>query len=273
MDIGRLKVDGAAKFKLSRFAPDDTYGVSKSRAERAIPAHVEKLAALHDLLYAEHKRSLLIVLQGMDAAGKDGTIKHVVSGVNPQGCAVTSFKQPSTKELDHDFLCRVHSAVPPKGAIGIFNRSHYEDVLITRVHGLVPAAIWKKRYAQINDFEKMLTGNNVFILKFFLHMSSKEQHRRFDERLADPRKNWKASPADFKEREYWDQYQSAYRDAIEKCGTKEAPWFVIPSDHKWFRNFAVGEIIVRTLESFKMHYPKPDKTTPDKTRGDNSSSE
>jgi len=258
VDIGRLKFNGTTKFKLSRFAPDDTHGVSKDHASKALPAHVEKLAALHDLLYAEQKRSLLIVLQGMDAAGKYGTIKHVMSGVNPQGCSVTAFKQPGTQDLDHDFLWRIHAAVPPKGSIGIFNRSHYEDVLIARVHELVPPAVWTKRYTEINDFEKMLTENNVCILKFFLHMSKQEQCRRFDDRLADPRKNWKVSPADFREREYWDQYQSAYQDAIEKCGTKEAPWYVIPSDHKWFRNFAVGEIIVRTLESFKMHYPRRD---------------
>jgi PPK2 family polyphosphate:nucleotide phosphotransferase len=256
MDIAKLKVDGTVKFNLSKFKPDDTHGISRSHAAKSLPAHVENLAALHDLLYAEHKRSVLIVLQGMDAAGKDGTIKHVMSGVNPQGCTVTSFKQPSTQELDHDFLWRVHSAVPPKGGIGIFNRSYYEDVLIARVHELVPPAIWKQRYEQINDFETMLTENNVCILKFFLHMSSREQHKRFDERLADPRKNWKASPADFKEREYWDQYQSAYQDAVAKCGTREAPWYVIPSDHKWFRNFAVAEVIVRTLASFKMRYPK-----------------
>jgi PPK2 family polyphosphate:nucleotide phosphotransferase len=256
MDIARLKVDGTTKFKLSRFSAGDTHGISKSRAAKLLPAHVEQLAALHDLLYAEHKRSLLIVLQGMDAAGKDGTIKHVMSGVNPQGCAVTSFKQPSSQELDHDFLWRIHAAVPPKGAIGIFNRSYYEDVLVTRVHGLVPAAILKERYTQINDFEAMLTVNNVCILKFFLHMSSGEQRRRFDERLADPRKNWKSSPADFKEREFWSQYQDAYQEAIARCSSPKNPWYVIPSDHKWFRNFAVGEIIVRTLESFKMRYPK-----------------
>jgi PPK2 family polyphosphate:nucleotide phosphotransferase len=262
MDIDRLKVDGSARFKLSKFSADDTRGISKSHAVDSREAHVEKLAALHDLLYAEHKRSLLIVLQGMDAAGKDGTIKHVMSGVNPQGCTVTPFKQPTTVELDHDFLWRIHSAVPPKGGIGIFNRSHYEDVLVTRVHELVPPAIWKKRYSQINDFEQMLTENNVHILKFFLHMSGKEQRKRFDERLADPRKNWKASAADFKEREYWDQYQAAYQDAIEKCGTKEAPWYVIPSDHKWFRNFAVAEIIIHALESFRMHYPKASAALP-----------
>jgi PPK2 family polyphosphate:nucleotide phosphotransferase len=256
MDIGKLRVEPGTRFKLSKFAPDDTYGVSKSEAANAHSTHVEKLAALHDVLYAEHKRAILIVLQGMDAAGKDGTIKHVMSGVNPQGCSVTSFKQPSPVELDHDFLWRIHWAVPPKGGIGIFNRSHYEDVLVARVHGLVPSAVWKKRYSQINDFEKILTENNVCILKFFLHMSGKEQRKRFDERLADPRKNWKASAADFKEREYWDEYQEAYEDAVGKCGTKNAPWYVIPSDHKWFRNFAVADVIVRTLESFKMQYPK-----------------
>ena len=267
MDIGKLKANPGAKFRLGIFAPDDTHGVSKNRAEKAIAGHVEKLAALHDLLYAEHKRSLLIILQGMDAAGKDGTIKHVMSGVNPQGCTVTSFKQPSTGELDHDFLWRVHSAVPSNGTIGIFNRSHYEDVLVARVHGLVPPAIWKKRYSQINDFEKILTENNVHILKFFLHMSSKEQRKRFDERLADPRKNWKSSPADFKEREYWDQYQAAYQDAIAKCGTREAPWYVIPSNHRWFRNFAVGEIIIQTLEFLKMSYPSPAIESPLPARG------
>jgi len=256
MDIARLKVDGSAKFNLSKFDPDDTHGITKSQAAESLPAHVEKLAALHDLLYAEHKRSVLIVLQGMDAAGKDGTIKHVMSGVNPQGCTVTSFKQPSTLELDHDYLWRIHCAVPPKGGIGIFNRSYYEDVLVTRVHELVPPSIWKKRYEQINNFETMLAENNVCILKFFLHMSKKEQGKRFDERLADPLKNWKSSPADFKEREYWAQYQAAYEDAIAKCGTREAPWYVIPSDHKWFRNFAVAEVIVSTLISFKMRYPR-----------------
>ncbi len=275
MDIDRLKVDGTSGFRLRKFDAGDTHGISKSHAAKALPEHVEKLAALHDLLYAENKRSVLIVLQGMDAAGKDGTFKHVMSGVNPQGCAVTSFKQPSTLELDHDFLWRIHAAVPPSGAIGIFNRSHYEDVLVARVHGLVPPPVWKKRYEEINHFEKILTENNVCILKFFLHMSSKEQAKRFDERLADPRKNWKASPADFREREYWDQYQSAYQDAIAKCSTKDAPWYVIPSDHKWFRNFAVADVIVRTMESFRMKYPKPSAAvegmTPADKPGDNKS--
>ncbi|HWF11766.1 MAG TPA: polyphosphate kinase 2 family protein [Bryobacteraceae bacterium] len=256
MDIGKLRAEPGARFRLAKFAAEDTHGVSKEHAADTHRKHVEWLAALHDLLYGEHKRSLLIILQGMDASGKDGTIKHVMSGVNPQGCTVTSFKQPSATELDHDFLWRVHAAVPPKGSIGIFNRSHYEDVLVTRVHDLVPVAVWKKRYRQVNEFERMLAENNVHILKFFLHMSKREQGKRFDERLRDPDKNWKSSPADFREREYWDQYHSAYEDAIERCGTKEAPWYVIPSDHKWFRNFAVAEIVVRTMESFRMKYPK-----------------
>jgi PPK2 family polyphosphate:nucleotide phosphotransferase len=196
------------------------------------------------------------VLQGMDASGKDGTIKHVMSGVNPQGCSVTSFKQPGSTELDHDFLWRIHVAVPPKGAIGIFNRSHYEDVLVARVHNLVPPEVWKKRYQQINNFEEMLVENNVQIVKFFLHMSSTEQKKRFDQRMEDRRKNWKFSASDYKEREFWSEYQTAYRDALGKCSTAHAPWYVIPSDHKWFRNFAVAEIVVETLESFKMRYPK-----------------
>jgi PPK2 family polyphosphate:nucleotide phosphotransferase len=256
MDIGKLKVDGASPFKLSRFDPGETHGISKNHAAKSLPDHVQRLAALHDLLYAEHKRAFLIVLQGMDTAGKDGTIRHVMSGVNPQGCTVSSFKQPTNLELDHDFLWRVHAAVPPLGGIGIFNRSHYEDVLISRVHDLVPPKVWKKRYEQINDFEKMLTENHVHILKFFLHISGKEQAKRFEERLSDPDKNWKASAADFRERQYWDQYQDAYQDAVAKCATRDAPWYVIPSDHKWFRNFAVAEIVVQTLESFKMKYPK-----------------
>jgi PPK2 family polyphosphate:nucleotide phosphotransferase len=256
MNIARLKVDPKSTFRLKKFSPGDTHGVSKSYAEKTLPKHIRKLAGLHDLLYAEHKRALLIVLQGMDASGKDGAIKHVMSGVNPQGCTVIPFKEPSKVELDHDFLWRVHAAVPPKGAMGIFNRSHYEDVLVTRVHNLVPKAVWKARYEQINNFEQMLTENNVHILKFFLHMSNEEQARRFTERISEPHKNWKSSPADFREREYWDSYQAAYEDAIARCSTKYAPWYVIPADHKWFRNFAVGEIIVQTMQSFKMNFPE-----------------
>ena len=260
MDIAELRVEPGAKFKPARFAADDTRGVSKAHARKVAAEHIPRLASLHDLLYAEHKRALLIVLQGMDAAGKDGTIKHVMSGVNPQGCRITSFKQPSTIELDHDFLWRIHAAVPGKGEIGIFNRSHYEDVLIARVHGLVPRGVWKKRYGAINGFEKLLTENGIHILKFFLHMSAEEQEKRFMERLNDPRKNWKASAADFSERKFWTDYQEAYKDAITECSTDYAPWYVIPSDHKWFRNYAVGEVVIQTLESFKMRYPSANQS-------------
>jgi len=256
MDIGKLKVASGRKFKLKKRDPADTSGITKSHAARAMPGQIEKLAALHDLLYAEHKRAVLIVLQGMDAAGKDGTIKHVMSGVNPQGCTVTSFKQPTTLELDHDFLWRIHMAVPARGTIGIFNRSHYEDVLIARVHKLVPKSEWEKRYEEINNFENMLSQNGVHILKFFLHMSAEEQKKRFEARLSDPRKNWKSSAADFAEREYWDEYQEAYEDALTRCSTKDAPWYVIPSDHKWFRNYAVAEVVVRGMESLHMKYPE-----------------
>ncbi len=256
MNVSHLRVAPGSRFQLNRHDPADTHGISKSNAAKELPHHVEKLAALHDLLYAEHRRALLLVFQGMDAAGKDGTIKHVMSGVNPQGCSVVSFKEPSHLELDHDFLWRIHAAVPRRGDIEIFNRSHYEDVLIARVHNLVPKPVWKARYRQINEFEEMLAGNDVHILKFFLHMSSEEQRKRFDQRLTDPRKNWKSTPADFHEREYWDDYQAAYQDALAKCSTKSAPWYVIPSDHKWFRNYAVAETIVRTLESFRMQYPR-----------------
>jgi len=256
MNIGHFRVEPGSRFRLAARDPGDTRGISKTRAATELPRHVGQLAALHDLLYAEHRRALLIVLQGMDASGKDGTIKHVMSGVNPQGCSVVSFKEPTRIELDHDFLWRIHAAVPAKGDIGIFNRSHYEDVLVARVHNMVPKPVWSARYRQINEFEQMLSENGVHILKFFLHISSEEQRRRFDARVSDPRKNWKSSPADFREREHWDDYQAAYQDAIAGCSTKWAPWHVIPADHRWYRNHAVAEVIVRTLESFKMKYPR-----------------
>jgi PPK2 family polyphosphate:nucleotide phosphotransferase len=256
--IKKLRAQTDGSFRLKKREPDETHGVSKKEAERSLVQHIAELQELHDLLYAQNRRALLIVLQGMDAAGKDGAIRHVMSGVNPQGCAVTSFKQPSRLELAHDFLWRIHAAVPPAGAIGIFNRSHYEDVLIARVHDLVPKSVWSRRFDQINNFEEMLAENNVCLLKFFLHISSTEQERRFAERLNDPEKNWKLSAADFSERKYWDDYQDAYQDAIAKCSTAHAPWYVIPSDHKWFRNYAVSEIIIAALQSFHMKFPKPD---------------
>jgi PPK2 family polyphosphate:nucleotide phosphotransferase len=255
MDIDKLKVPPGGKFRLSKRNASDTLGMSKSGVDKGRLSHAKKLAKLQDLLYAGHEHAILIALQAMDAGGKDGTIKHVMSGVNPQGCSVTSFKQPTPLELSHDFLWRVHAAVPPKGMIGIFNRSHYEDVLITRVHGMISQAECKSRYEDINNFEKILTRGGVHIVKFFLHIDSDEQERRFAARLDDPDKNWKSSSADFSERRYWDQYQDAYENALAHCSTKDAPWYVIPANHKWFRNYAVAEAIIQTMESLKMKYP------------------
>jgi PPK2 family polyphosphate:nucleotide phosphotransferase len=208
-------------------------------------------------LYAENKQALLIVLQAMDAGGKDGTIRHVMGGLNPQGCRVSSFKKPVGEEAQHHFLWRVHKAVPAKGEIAIFNRSHYEDVLVVRVHDLVPEDVWSKRYDQINDFEKMLSENNVTIVKFFLHISKEEQKERFQQRIDDPTRHWKISLADFEERKYWDDYQQAFEQVLRKCSTKHAPWYVIPSDKKWFRNLAVAEVITETLETMNPRYPEP----------------
>lgn len=258
MDFSRkLLVPVDKKIKLKKFDPADTFGYDDDQKTQAkLEKTIKRLDELQALLYAEKKRALLIVLQGMDAAGKDGTIRHVMSGVNPQGCSVTSFKVPNSEELAHDFLWRIHKAIPEKGMIGIFNRSHYEDVLAVRVHKLVPKEIWKARYDEINRFERNLTENDVKILKFFLHISREEQEKRFQERLHDPRKKWKYSKADARERKRWDDYVDAYEAVLSRCSTEYAPWFLIPSDHKWFRNLAVSQIIVETLEEFAMHYPK-----------------
>ena len=195
---------------------------------------LKRLDDLQYLFYAVKKRALLIVLQGIDTGGKDGTIRHVMSGVSPQGCRVTSFKSPTPEELAHDFLWRIHAAVPEKGDFGIFNRSHYEDVLVVRVHKLVPKKVWKARYDEINAFEKLLVENRVHIVKFFLHISKDEQKKRLEARITDPQKSWKISAADFAERKYWDDYVSAYEEALSRCSTESAPWFVIPANHKWF---------------------------------------
>jgi PPK2 family polyphosphate:nucleotide phosphotransferase len=229
----------------------------KDEAKDRLKKNIKRLSELQRLLYAENKHALLIVLQAMDAGGKDGTIRHVMSGVNPQGCTVTSFKAPSAEELDHDFLWRIHQAVPNKGEIGIFNRSHYEDVLVVRVHDLVPKSVWSKRYDQINRFEQHLSENNVVILKFFLRISKDEQKERFLDRIKEPDKNWKVNPQDFEERKLWGDYMKAFETALSKCSPKHAPWYVIPADKKWFRNLAVSEIIVHTLEHLDMNYPPP----------------
>jgi PPK2 family polyphosphate:nucleotide phosphotransferase len=258
LDFSRkLMVPPDEKIKLAKFDPADTLDYENDhKTEAKLEKTIKRLDELQDLLYAERKRALLVVLQGMDAAGKDGTVRHVMSGVNPQGCSVTSFKVPNSEELAHDFLWRIHKAVPEKGMIGIFNRSQYEDVLVVRVHNLVPKEVWKARYDEINRFERNLGENEVKILKFFLHISREEQQKRFRERLSDPRKKWKFSKADAAERKRWDDYITAYEAVLSRCSTEYAPWFIIPSDHKWFRNLAISRIIVETLEEFDMHYPK-----------------
>jgi PPK2 family polyphosphate:nucleotide phosphotransferase len=227
----------------------------KKRAADEMERDIEKLIGLQYLLYAGAKHSLLIVLQGLDAAGKDGTIKHVFSGVDPQGARVHAFKQPTPVELAHDFLWRVHAQTPARGEIVVFNRSHYEDVLVVRVHDLEPKAVWEARYELINDFERDLVDANTTILKFYLHMSPQEQLKRFKERLDDPERQWKISEADYIERAYFKEYMKAYRDMLERTSTPHAPWFIVPSDHKWFRNLVVSKIVVEALESLKLGLP------------------
>lgn len=253
-----LTVKLGKKVKLSKFDPDDTLGWNKNHAMKvSLDKNLKKLDSLQYLLYADRKHALLVVFQGLDAAGKDGTIRHVMSGVNPQGCSVTAFKVPSPEEAAHDFLWRVHRAVPPFGDIGIFNRSHYEDVLVVRVHNLVPKKVWSARYDQINKFEELLHRNNVTILKFFLHISKDEQKKRLMERVDDPDKRWKISEADFAERKFWDDYVASYEDALTFCNTKVAPWFIIPANKKWFRNLAVSHIIAETMEQMNLKFPPP----------------
>jgi PPK2 family polyphosphate:nucleotide phosphotransferase len=217
----------------------------------------QKMAQLQGLLYAEKKHSVLVVLQALDAAGKDGTVNHVLSVLNPQGATAVGFKQPTPDQLAHDFLWRVHPHAPGKGEIAIFNRSHYEDVLVTRVHKLIDEDTCKARYHRIRQFEELLNENDTTILKFYLHISKEEQLARFEQRLDDPARNWKISESDYSERNYWDDYVSAFEDAMMATSTKDSPWFVIPANHKWFRNLAVSQIIAETMESLNMSYPKP----------------
>ena len=245
------------KIRLGDIDPGDTHGLTKEDAAAVLVKHLERLSVLQYLLYAEGRRSVLVVLQGIDAAGKDGTIRRVMSGLNPQGVEVTPFKAPEGAEKRHDYLWRIHKAMPEHGQIGIFNRSHYEDVLVVRVHGLVPKSVWSKRYEQINDFERMLSESGVSIVKFLLYISKDEQAKRFRERLEDKRKGWKFSPDDLKEREYWDAYIEAFEEVLTKCSTDYAPWYVIPANRKWFRNLAVAQILVETVEGMKLQYPKP----------------
>jgi PPK2 family polyphosphate:nucleotide phosphotransferase len=257
MNTKRFIVPPGTNVKFPDYDPNDTTGVAdKQEAEGKLAKLRKQLSDLQSLLYAEHKHALLVVLQALDAGGKDGTIRHIFTGVNPQGCNVTAFKVPTPEEADHDFLWRIHKAVPPVGMIGIFNRSHYESVLIERVHNLVPKEVWKKRYGQINAFEEMLSENRVHILKFFLHISKDEQKRRIEARIHNKAKNWKMNLDDIKEREHWDDYQVAFADAIGKCSTSYAPWYIVPANKKWFRNVVISQVIVDCLKSLDMQLPK-----------------
>ena len=253
-----LRVPLGTTVRLSEYDPGYSAEFqAKQQARAALKINVKRMAELQEVLWAENKHALLIVLQAMDAGGKDGTIKHVMRGVNPQGCRVTGFKVPTPEELDHDYLWRVHGAVPGKGEIGIFNRSHYEDVLVVRVHSLVPPEVWGQRYDQINAFEKLLADTGTTILKFFLHISKEEQKSRFEARLARPDKRWKFSLGDVAERERWDDYMGAYEEALTRCNSPWAPWFIVPANRKWYRNLAISQAIVETLERLDMRFPTP----------------
>jgi len=246
------------KVALSK-VPTDDRGDFKDKEDATVELEklLKRFDALQEVMYAEGKHALLIVFQAMDAGGKDGAIEMVFSGINPQGCQVQSFKVPTPLEKSHDFLWRVHAVAPPKGMIGIFNRSHYESVLVERVKDLVPQKVWKQRYARICEFEQLLADEGTVILKFYLHISKDEQKQRLQARLDDPRKNWKFNPGDLLERENWDAYQEAYEDALNKCSTAYAPWFIVPSDRKWFRNWVITDTIVKVLEGLDMKFPPP----------------
>ena len=265
-----FQVTDGSDFRLKEIDPGDTLGLGsedKPRAREALATGVAALAELQDMLYAQDRWAVLLIFQAMDAAGKDGTIKHVMSGVNPQGCQVYSFKTPSSEELDHDFLWRCMKYVPERGRIGIFNRSYYEETLVVRVHPeflgkqtlppeLVTKDIWKERFEDIRSFERYLTRNGVVIRKFFLHVSKGEQKRRFLERLENPEKNWKFSANDIKERAFWGDYMTAYEDMIRRTSTPEAPWYVVPADNKWFTRTVVAAAVIETLDALNLHDPK-----------------
>ena len=250
-----LRVRPGSRVRLARQDHGETHGWDKEAAAVALATQLGRMADLQDRFWAEGKRSILVVLQGIDAAGKDGTINKVMEAFNPQGCPVTSFKVPSTEELAHDYLWRVHQKVPRKGEIGIFNRSHYEDVLVVRVHDFVPKEVWSARYDQINEFERILADNGTTIVKFFLAIDKDEQRERFQARFDDPTKRWKFSMGDLEERKLWDDYQAAFDDALSKTSTGHAPWYVIPANRKWFRNLAVATILADTMAELKPAYP------------------
>ncbi len=268
--LKRYRVEHGRHFRLKDYDPADTHGLEselKPQAKELLASGVQELSRLQDVLAAQDRWGLLLIFQAMDAAGKDGTIKHVMSGVNPQGVQVSSFKAPSAEELRHGYLWRTMMAMPARGHIGIFNRSYYEEVLVVRVHPqllesqklpkpLVTKHIWQERFEDINNFERYLTRNGIAVVKFYLHLSKKEQKRRFLERLDTPDKNWKFSPFDVKERQFWDEYQKAYEDMIRHTATEHAPWYVVPADNKWFTRLVVAQAVVHALDSMNLKYPK-----------------
>jgi PPK2 family polyphosphate:nucleotide phosphotransferase len=259
MNVNRYRVPPGSPVHLGEWDPNDSgeFDGDKQDAKKWLGELNLELEGLQELLYAEHKRRVLIVLQGMDTSGKDGTISHVFEGVNPQGIRVANFKVPSPEELDHDYLWRVHRQVPGNGQIVIFNRSHYEDVLVVRVHNLVPQEVWSRRYAHINDFERMLAEEGTTILKFYLHIDQEEQKERLLARLADPEKRWKFNPDDLKERRLWPEYIKAYEDALSKTSSDWAPWYIVPANRKWYRNLVVANVLIEVLKGLNMQFPQP----------------
>jgi PPK2 family polyphosphate:nucleotide phosphotransferase len=265
-DLDDYKYDGSRKLELDKLRADDTDGVrSKSEAALRLEDNIEAMIGEQGKLYAEGKYALLIILQAMDAAGKDSAIARIMSGLNPQGTEVHSFKQPSREDLSHDYLWRANKRLPERGRIGIFNRSYYEEVLVVRVHGLAASeripeefldGIWDKRYRQINEYEEYLRENGIIPVKFFLHISKDEQRKRLLERIEDRSKNWKFSEADIKEREYWDEYQRCFEEMVNRTGTRHAPWYVVPSDKKWYARYVISEAIVRTMKKLDLDYPE-----------------
>ena len=256
-DFARYRVEPGERFSLADHDPGDTDGTSEDEIEREYEGLREQITGLQEKLYAEEQRSLLVVLQGIDAAGKDGTVKHVLRGTNPAGVRVFSFKQPSAEELSHDFLWRYHQDTPADGMIHVFNRSHYEDVLVVRVKELASEELWRSRYDSINDFERMLAREGTTIVKFLLHISKEEQLEKFRERLEAPHKYWKWSENDLKERERWEDYQQAYEDAVNATSTAWAPWYVVPANHRWYRNYVVARILAATLAAMDPQFPRP----------------
>jgi PPK2 family polyphosphate:nucleotide phosphotransferase len=265
--VKKLRVKPGEKIRLRDFDPDDASLAPGDKEETTEKSDrlCARLVDLQELLYAEHRHKLLIVLQGMDTSGKDGTVRHVMRGVSPQGVRAISFKKPTQVELEHDYLWRVHAQTPATGEIGIFNRSHYEDVLVVRVHKLVPEKVWRRRYAHIRDFERMLSDEGTIILKFFLHISREEQRERLEARIDDPTKRWKFQTGDIEERKLWNEYMKANEDALAETSTDNAPWFIVPANKKWFRNYVVARTIVDALEKLDMKYPNPD-LPPEKIR-------